>query len=60
MSQSFVHLRLHTEYSLIDGLVRLKPLISTVSEMKMPPDALPLLECVEISLLIKRVEITFM
>ena len=36
MSQSFVHLRLHTEYSLIDGLVRLKPLISTVSEMKMP------------------------
>jgi DNA polymerase-3 subunit alpha len=33
---SFVHLRLHTEYSLIDGLVRIKPLVSRVAELGMP------------------------
>jgi hypothetical protein len=27
MSASFVHLRLHTEFSLVDGLVRIKPLV---------------------------------
>lgn len=32
----FVHLRLHSEYSLIDGLVRLKPLVSRVAEVGMP------------------------
>ena len=32
----FVHLRLHTEYSLVDGLVRIKPLISRVAELGMP------------------------
>lgn len=32
----FVHLKVHTEYSLIDGLVRLKPLVKTVAEMNMP------------------------
>ena len=32
----FVHLRLHTEYSLIDGLVRIKPLVSRIAEMGMP------------------------
>jgi DNA polymerase-3 subunit alpha len=32
----FVHLRLHTEYSLIDGLVRLKPLVAKVAQMGMP------------------------
>ncbi|MDC8805002.1 DNA polymerase III subunit alpha [Halomonas pacifica] len=36
MSPSFVHLRVHTEYSLVDGLVRLKPLISRSAEMGMP------------------------
>lgn len=30
MQQRFVHLRLHTEYSLIDGLVRIDPLIQTL------------------------------
>ena len=35
MSQ-FVHLRLHTEYSIVDGLVRLKPLMSRVADMGMP------------------------
>ncbi|MEM9253947.1 MAG: DNA polymerase III subunit alpha [Pseudomonadota bacterium] len=32
----FVHLRLHTEYSLVDGLVRIKPLIGRVAELGMP------------------------
>ena len=31
----FVHLRLHTEYSLVDGLVRVKPLASRVAELGM-------------------------
>jgi DNA polymerase-3 subunit alpha len=35
MSQ-FVHLRLHTEYSLVDGLVRIKPLVARVAELGMP------------------------
>jgi DNA polymerase-3 subunit alpha len=33
---SFVHLRLHTEYSLVDGLVRIKPLVERVAELGMP------------------------
>jgi DNA polymerase-3 subunit alpha len=40
MSTSFVHLHLHSEFSLIDGLVRLKPLAKTVAEMGMPAVAL--------------------
>jgi DNA polymerase III subunit alpha len=32
----FVHLRLHSEYSLVDGLVRIKPLVSRVAEAGMP------------------------
>jgi len=32
----FVHLRLHTEFSLVDGLVRIKPLVSKVAELGMP------------------------
>ncbi|MEH6636266.1 MAG: DNA polymerase III subunit alpha, partial [Halioglobus sp.] len=32
----FVHLRLHTEYSIIDGLVRIKPLVNRVAELGMP------------------------
>ena len=32
----FVHLRLHTEYSLVDGIVRIKPLVSRVAELGMP------------------------
>lgn len=30
MQQQFVHLRLHTEYSLVDGLVRVKPLMKAL------------------------------
>jgi DNA polymerase-3 subunit alpha len=36
MSVSFVHLRLHTEYSLVDGLVRIKPLVKALASMGMP------------------------
>ena len=32
---SFVHLRLHTEYSLVDGLVRIKPLVKRVADLGM-------------------------
>ncbi|HEY3450638.1 MAG TPA: DNA polymerase III subunit alpha, partial [Myxococcales bacterium] len=33
---SFVHLHLHTLYSLLDGAIRMKDLIKTVTAMKMP------------------------
>jgi len=36
MAQTFVHLRVHSEYSMVDGLVRVKPLISRVAELGMP------------------------
>ena len=36
MSGSFVHLHCHTEYSLVDGIVRIKPLVGAVSEAGMP------------------------
>ena len=32
----FVHLRLHTEFSVVDGLVRIKPLAERVAELGMP------------------------
>lgn len=36
MSASFVHLRVHSEFSVVDGLVRIKPLIKAVSDAGMP------------------------
>ncbi len=36
MSARFVHLHLHTEYSLVDGVVRIKPLIRQTLEARMP------------------------
>ncbi len=35
-SQSFVHLHLHTQYSLLDGAIRLKDLMKKVKEFNMP------------------------
>src|SRR5690554_2855384 len=35
MAQTFVHLRVHSEYSMVDGLLRVKPLISRVAELSM-------------------------
>jgi DNA polymerase-3 subunit alpha len=36
----FVHLHVHSEYSLLDGMARIKKLIKTVTEYKMPAVAL--------------------
>ncbi|MBI3560471.1 MAG: DNA polymerase III subunit alpha [Gammaproteobacteria bacterium] len=36
MSPPFVHLRLHTEYSLVDGLVQIQPLLQAVAQIRMP------------------------
>ena len=40
MSGRFVHLRLHTEYSLIDSVVRVEPLMEAVASAGMPAVAL--------------------
>ncbi|UTW08750.1 DNA polymerase III subunit alpha [Pseudomonas benzenivorans] len=40
MTVSFVHLRLHSEYSLVDGLVRVKPLIKATAGAGMPAVAI--------------------
>jgi DNA polymerase-3 subunit alpha len=40
MTCPFVHLRVHTEYSIVDGLIRVKPLISTVAQLGMPAVAI--------------------
>jgi DNA polymerase-3 subunit alpha len=36
MTQQFVHLHLHTEYSLVDSTIRVKPLLKTVAQAGMP------------------------
>jgi len=36
MPSQFVHLHLHTEYSLVDGVVRIKPLVQAVAAAGMP------------------------
>ena len=40
MTQPFVHLRVHSEYSLVDSLVRIKPLAKRCADMQMPALAL--------------------
>ncbi len=35
MSAGFVHLRVHTEYSIIDSILRIKPLMKTLAEQNM-------------------------
>lgn len=40
MSPRFIHLRLHTEYSLVDGTVRIKNLMQVAAEQGMPALAL--------------------
>ena len=39
-ADSFVHLHLHTEYSLLDGAVRMKGLMKKAAEMEMPAVAI--------------------
>lgn len=36
MNPSFVHLRVHSEYSIVDGMVRIKPLVGQVAKAGMP------------------------
>ena len=36
MQASFIHLRLHSEYSLVDGIVRIKPLVASIAQAGMP------------------------
>ena len=40
MKQAFIHLRLHSEYSIVDGLVRIPALMQRSAELKMPAVAL--------------------
>ena len=40
MPAPFVHLHLHTEYSLVDGTVRIKPLMEKARELGMPAVAM--------------------
>jgi len=40
MQPNFIHLRLHSEYSLVDGIVKIKPLIKQVSALNMPAVAI--------------------
>ena len=36
MPAAFIHLRVHTEYSLVNGTVRIKPLVKSVADAGMP------------------------
>ncbi|VAW59591.1 DNA polymerase III alpha subunit [hydrothermal vent metagenome] len=40
MNPRFIHLRLHTEYSLVDGVVRIKSLMKTAVEQRIPAIAM--------------------
>jgi len=40
MQPAFVHLRLHTEFSLVDGIVKIKPLVKRLAELNMPAIAI--------------------
>lgn len=40
MFEEFVHLRVHTEYSIVDGIVRIGPLVESVAKSKMPAVAI--------------------
>ena len=40
MQPTFIHLRIHTEFSLIDGIVRIKPLVKKLAAYGMPAVAI--------------------
>jgi DNA polymerase-3 subunit alpha len=40
IAANFIHLRVHTEFSLLDGLVRVKPLAKKIASMNMPSVAI--------------------
>ena len=39
-SQKFVHLRLHSEYSMVDGVCRINPTVDRISNLEMPAVAM--------------------
>ena len=39
-TKAFAHLRLHTEFSISDGLVTIQPLMSRLQELRMPAVAI--------------------
>ncbi|MGJ0484156.1 MAG: DNA polymerase III subunit alpha [Methylomicrobium sp.] len=39
MPPKFIHLRLHSEFSLVDGIVKVKPLVKRLVELEMPAAA---------------------
>jgi len=40
MKPEFVHLRVHSEFSLVDGIVKIKPLVKRLAELNMPAIAI--------------------
>jgi DNA polymerase-3 subunit alpha len=40
MNPSFVHLRIHSEFSLVDGIVKIKPLVKKLVDYQMPAAAI--------------------
>jgi len=40
MQPKFIHLRLHSEFSLVDGIVKIKPLVKRLAELQMPAAAI--------------------
>ncbi|MGW0811414.1 PHP domain-containing protein, partial [Nonomuraea sp. NPDC002799] len=40
MSKSFVHLHVHTEYSMLDGAAKIKPLLKKAEQLEMPAIAM--------------------
>ena len=40
MNQPFIHLRVHSEYSIVDGLLRIPSLVARATELQMPAIAL--------------------
>jgi len=40
MKPEFVHLRVHSEFSLVDGIVKIKPLVKRLTEFNMPAVAI--------------------
>mgnify|MGYP003325898023 FL=1 len=40
MSTQFIHLRNHSEFSLVDGLLGIKPMVNRIRDLEMPAVAL--------------------
>ena len=40
MSSPFIHLRVHSDYSMMDGLNKTKPILAKVEELQMPAVAI--------------------